>query len=258
VDIKIILNFFLFPMQGNKKNSSKEDYFEDDSYLDLPEENDFYRENSGKLSNGQKIYAGFLAFFAVFFIILWTMQLKNNITNPLAYNEKNNTVAEEENIENNENLKNIDTDKDGLSDYDELNIYNTSPYLEDTDADGIKDKEEIDKNTDPNCPAGRVCATTVVNNNNNEKISENTNNTGNINASSTFLNTLNVNSGTTTGSLNITNEKDAEKILSGDIDAKTLRQLLQNSGMDKKELDKISDDVLMKTFKDMLGNKANQ
>lgn len=50
-----------------------------------------------------------------------------------------------------------DTDKDGLSDYDELYIYHTSPYLEDTDGDGINDKKEVDAGTDPLCPAGQDC-----------------------------------------------------------------------------------------------------
>ena len=54
-------------------------------------------------------------------------------------------------------LKNQDTDKDGLNDYDELTFYKTSPYLEDSDSDGFKDKEEIDSGYDPNCPQGQDC-----------------------------------------------------------------------------------------------------
>lgn len=54
-------------------------------------------------------------------------------------------------------LRQKDTDKDGLNDYDELNVYNTSPYLSDTDSDGYDDKTEIDNNQDPNCPAGKIC-----------------------------------------------------------------------------------------------------
>lgn len=54
-------------------------------------------------------------------------------------------------------LKNKDTDKDGLSDYEELNLYQTSPYIEDSDSDNIPDREEIVKGSDPNCPAGQDC-----------------------------------------------------------------------------------------------------
>ena len=54
-------------------------------------------------------------------------------------------------------LKDIDTDADTLSDYDELYIYRTSPYLADTDGDGYKDNEELSKGYDPNCPSGKDC-----------------------------------------------------------------------------------------------------
>jgi len=54
-------------------------------------------------------------------------------------------------------LQTKDTDKDGLSDYEELYIYNTSPYLEDSDSDEISDKIEISSGEDPNCPKGQNC-----------------------------------------------------------------------------------------------------
>lgn len=47
------------------------------------------------------------------------------------------------------NLKNIDSDKDGLSDYDEINIYHTDPNNPDTDGDGINDCDEIKKGLNP-------------------------------------------------------------------------------------------------------------
>ncbi|MFA6526152.1 MAG: hypothetical protein WCT26_01925 [Candidatus Buchananbacteria bacterium] len=50
-----------------------------------------------------------------------------------------------------------DTDGDGLSDYDETNKYNSSPYLKDSDGDNIDDKTEVARGTDPNCPEGQNC-----------------------------------------------------------------------------------------------------
>lgn len=50
-----------------------------------------------------------------------------------------------------------DTDNDGLSDFDELQVYGTSPYLADSDSDGIDDRVEILAGGDPNCPEGEEC-----------------------------------------------------------------------------------------------------
>jgi len=58
-----------------------------------------------------------------------------------------------------EALKNKDTDGDGLSDYDEIYIYHTSPYIKDSDSDGIPDGTEVKNGTDPNCPQGQDCGT---------------------------------------------------------------------------------------------------
>ena len=54
-------------------------------------------------------------------------------------------------------LKGRDTDHDGLSDWAEIHLYHTSPYLADTDSDGIPDAVEIVQGTDPNCPTGHLC-----------------------------------------------------------------------------------------------------
>lgn len=56
----------------------------------------------------------------------------------------------------------MDTDKDGLSDWDELKVYNTSPYLADSDSDKIDDALEIKNGTDPNCPKGKECGSKIL------------------------------------------------------------------------------------------------
>lgn len=59
-------------------------------------------------------------------------------------------------------LQNKDTDGDGISDYDELYRYKTSPYIADSDSDGKSDSDEIKEGTDPNCPAGQACTPIAV------------------------------------------------------------------------------------------------
>lgn len=60
-----------------------------------------------------------------------------------------------------EGLRDKDTDKDGLSDYDEFYVYKTSPYIADSDSDQLSDKIEVEQGTNPNCPEGEeACSTT--------------------------------------------------------------------------------------------------
>ena len=47
----------------------------------------------------------------------------------------------------------VDTDEDGLTDIDEVEIYYTDPLDWDTDDDGCSDGEEIEYDTDPLDPA---------------------------------------------------------------------------------------------------------
>jgi hypothetical protein len=68
-------------------------------------------------------------------------------------------LTDERNALEVERLKSSDTDGDGISDYEELYLYKTSPYLEDSDSDGFSDSIEISSGNDPNCPSGKECRT---------------------------------------------------------------------------------------------------
>ena len=48
-----------------------------------------------------------------------------------------------------------DSDGDGLSDWEETNIYHTDPYSRDTDGDGYPDGLEVKKGTNPNNPSSK-------------------------------------------------------------------------------------------------------
>jgi hypothetical protein len=58
-------------------------------------------------------------------------------------------VAKGSNPNNKNDPKNIDTDKDGLTNFDELFVHNTNPNKADTDGDGINDNVEITNGGDP-------------------------------------------------------------------------------------------------------------
>jgi hypothetical protein len=206
---------------------------------------------SEPLSKNQKIAATSLAVFAVFILVLWFVQLRNNIYGPFNAPAGQNQVASEAQ-NSDEALKNKDTDSDGLSDWDELNVYKTSPYLEDSDGDGYKDGEEIKKNFDPNCPQGRTCT--------GGSLIEQEGGQASATASSTLNSLLNQFGATnpanlsnpTSGSANLNSSQlDALK----NIDAASLRQLLLQNGMDKTTLDKISDANLLKSFQETLSGE---
>ncbi len=85
--------------------------------------------------------------------------MRNTIYGPFVIREsdfadnQNSALFESEEVR----LQSLDTDQDGLNDYEELQFFTTSPYLPDTDSDGINDKKEIDTGTDPLCPEGQRC-----------------------------------------------------------------------------------------------------
>ncbi|GEM_PF-762699 len=102
-----------------------------------------------------------LVTFLLFDLFLWKMfrnihqPFKNMIArSALLYPESEEQPTEEELTLQ---LKEQDTDYDGLSDYDELYVSSTSPYLEDSDSDGVKDNEEIQAGGDPNCGEADGC-----------------------------------------------------------------------------------------------------
>jgi hypothetical protein len=115
-------------------------------------------------SNKQKkIIAGGVVIFGVLILFLGFYQIKNKIYKPFDYLYKNDLKKNiSQQSANLDELKNKDTDKDGISDYEELNVYFTSPYLKDSDSDGVLDKVEIQVNTDPNCSSDKVCDKTGI------------------------------------------------------------------------------------------------
>lgn len=199
------------------------------------------RQVSTSLPQPQKIAVIVLALLAILIFIFWIFQMRKQLTGPFDVGQdkiaKNNPVA----TTTDSRLQ--DTDGDGLSDYDEINVYYTSPYLEDSDSDGLTDSAEIKNETDPNCPQGQNCNALA----DNVAASSSTPSAGGDNATITApeVNADGIDS------------KLLQTALNGQIDAASLRQILISSGVDKSILDQISDEDLMKSYQETLNSQSD-
>lgn len=113
-----------------------------------------------QLTKEQKTGFVLLLLFAITTVGLGFLQLRNTIYSPFTQYFSKNTEQTIELQDDATRLQSIDTDRDGLSDYDEITFYQTSAYLPDTDSDGKNDKQEIDAKTNPLCAEGKPCENT--------------------------------------------------------------------------------------------------
>lgn len=223
----------------------------DDSQLYESGDNDLNQQTPPPLNKNQKIAVAVLAVFALFIFIMWGVQFKRNISAPFAYQGSESTANTATGEQTDEDLKAKDTDKDGLSDYDELYLYKTSPYLEDSDSDGYSDKTEVDSGKDPNCPTGKICSSLGTDT---TGLESDTSQSQDNSTLDNLLNQFNATgqTGQSTTGTSSQSAASSESILSGSVDVATLRQMLLDSGMQKDVLDKISDQELMQSYQEML------
>ena len=194
-------------------------------------------EDQGRegLSKEQKIGVILLSIFGVFAVGLGILQIRNTMYAPFALNKEiPNLKISGYDVNSNEALMYRDTDKDGLNDFDELYVYNTSAYLADTDSDGLTDKAEVDKGTNPICPEGQNCPDSVGMN-------------GDAIPAIIPLPSATSTLGPPPSA------QDLEKILN---DPAEIRKVLLDSGLDKKILDATSDADLMKLVKEVLSSTS--
>ena len=129
----------------------------DKSEIDSLEENEAI---SADTSYPRSIVAGVLVLCGlIVLLVFWQMKYNLLLEIPLfgegelAFEQVEQNILELED----EQLKLQDSDEDGLTDYEELRIYGSSPFIADTDSDGLSDFEEITSGSDPNCPQGLDC-----------------------------------------------------------------------------------------------------
>ncbi|MBU4347195.1 hypothetical protein KJ586_01800 [Patescibacteria group bacterium] len=211
------------------------------------------------LGRNQKIAAAVLAVFAIAVVFMWAAQFKKSISGPFSNGSENAQTGDQTSLQqedSEESLRAKDTDGDGLSDWDELYFYKTSPYLEDSDSDGFTDKQEIDNEKDPNCPVGRDCDSSGIVEGDADVV-----NPGSKADDSDSLNTLmdqlnvdqNLSQSGQAGAGAAEMPAELKAIFGSNMDAATLRQTLLQYGMQKEALDKISDEQLMQSYKEILG-----
>jgi hypothetical protein len=206
-----------------------------------------------------------LSIFSLFIITMWFININNSLKKPFAVisgenkTEKSSTqnncfggqcfddeFLSPENLE----LKYMDTDGDGISDWDELFVYGTSPYLEDTSGDGISDYDAIFVyNIDPLCPIGQDCSSSLKQD------------SFTFQAGSSFeqsfdsvlnlMSSFDVSDSIEEDEKEVTAPDDILKSLEEEgINASYLRELLILSGFDKEDLQNISDEELMSAYKE--------
>lgn len=171
-------------------------------------------------------------------------------------------------------LQQKDSDGDGLSDYEELYVYNSSPYLVDTDSDGYSDKTEVDSGNDPNCSPDSTCGPLIIASGENTETAS-TPTADEIRAmlrqagasedeianydDATLLQIYrevagevspSSNNGSVTSGLNLTSE---QKDLIRQMSAAELRQFLINGGADASMLNQIDDATLKAVIYQELG-----
>jgi hypothetical protein len=189
----------------------------------------------------KKIGALLLALFSILVLVLGILQIRNTIYAPFALKNTIPTGIKQQIVDDNiDYQRQLDTDHDGLTDFDELHVYGTSPYLYDTFGYGLSDAEVIKKGlplcpgAGKNCSGGTTSATAGINN-----------------ASSSLISSFNPspeNPSTTPQNL------DLQAILHNPTQ---LRQILLQSGqMTKADLDKISDADLLRTAQASFGSST--
>ncbi len=193
------------------------------------------------LQKKQKLaLAGVIVVFIVF-LLFFAWQMRVNLIYPLYGGADPNEVYQlaaaaqsgsQAGSQEEYQLRHQDTDGDGLSDWDELNVYHTSPFLADTNGDGIDDKLSIQEGIDPVCPQGQIC----------------------INGVSTSTGTpATTATSTRTDGLSIEQLTALKNQFGANPSAAALRQLFVAAGADSSSLAQIPDDALVTAYQTQVG-----
>ncbi len=193
------------------------------------------------LTHEERVAFGFIAACGIGAVIFGGLSFFSNVKKPflISYTGPRYVTSAEKESEQTALQRITDTDEDGVSDYDELNIFSTSPYIADSDSDGKLDGSEILEGGDPNCATGKTCASTEL-----------------------------IQSGANTAFLNaqapeapdpaaVPTLDDAVSVLQG-LSISEVRQLLESSGVEADQLAQLSDEQVMALYQEALGQAATE
>lgn len=186
-----------------------------------PQSESTSEEIKRELPRQQKLAVVFLAFISIAIILVWALQFDSQVYKPFRVPKNLNKIATTTDL----NL--IDSDGDTLTDYEELNSYKTSPYLEDSDSDSINDNIEISQGTNPNCPTGQNCG-----------------------LPEDYV------SSSASSSTEIINLIEPSTPNTAEVTPDMLRQVLLQNGYEEATLDKISDEEIMNSYQEALKTQA--
>lgn len=222
------------------------------------------------LSKEQKIAFSFLLLIGILAVGLGFLQIRNNIFSPFVIKPDFNSGPSAAQFfkDSETRLQKIDTDKDGLNDYEEINFHNTSRFIPDTDSDGIDDGEEIKQGSDPLCPEGKNCDNTFSNQQKKDKEIESSISSPSTTAAS-ILGNARKKAEQVAKKQNDENENPASSSKKSYQASNTniqnllnnpdkLREVMKkNSNISAEKIEKIDDKTLIKVTKDILQKQGN-
>ena len=205
------------------------------------------------LSAEQKVAFALLMFLGIGGVFFGFKSFGANLIRPVelqfaeyANRERVLTTDEREKKEIEESKKR-DTDVDGLTDYDELYVFKTSPYLDDSDSDGVSDQEEIFSGEDPNCPIGKTCGAVAT--------GEATVDSTGTDVKGVLGTTVGANSILSSGGLDFATGADVEAFFR-DVTMDEIRSALLQSGVPAEQLEALDDDTLRDYFDQAVDNTS--
>lgn len=196
-------------------------------------------KNWSTFSFEQKVAFGIFGLTGVFGLALSLVFMYQEIKAPFVidYDGEEYVSYDERTSREIQEQKQKDTDSDGINDYDEINVYRTSPYLADSDSDGFDDGQEIKSGDDPNCPVGQTCG----------RVAE-----GGVNSPVVASDLRNPLPFEDAGlGVDVNNATDIEALLST-LTSEDIRSALLAQGVDQETIDELTDDEIRELFNDAL------